>query len=62
METKQIDEKGFVQELVANLRKEHEKQHGELQLLSEEFVQKAERIQFFERKLNKWIKLFEDSE
>lgn len=59
---KQTDEKGLVSELVVSLRNENSKLADDLSGTQKGFVEKSEKITWFERKLNKWIKLFEAAE
>mmetsp|Transcript_39431 Transcript_39431/g.51605 ORF Transcript_39431/g.51605 Transcript_39431/m.51605 type:complete len:89 (-) Transcript_39431:525-791(-) len=59
---RQTDEKGWISELVANTRKENDKLADSLKEMSESFNDKSEKIGWFERKLNKWIKNFEEAE
>ena len=62
VESKQTDERGLIQELVNNLRKENARMNSELHDMEATFKEKQEKIGWFERKLNKWVKLFEESE
>ncbi len=62
METKQTDEKGLINELIVNLRKANESLANDLNQMGQQMLEKTEKIGWFERKLNKWIKLFETAE
>ena len=44
------------------MRKDNERLNAELQAVTKEIMAKSEKINWFERKLNKWIKLFEEAE
>ena len=48
IETKQIDEKGFVNELVKNMRKENERLHEELNQVHSENASKSNKISAIE--------------
>lgn len=48
IETKQIDEKGFINELVKNMRKENEQLHHELNLVHSENAAKTNKISVIE--------------
>ena len=62
METKQTDEKGLLTELIVNIRKANENLANDLNLMGQQMLEKTEKVGWFERKLNKWIKLFETAE
>ena len=44
------------------MRKENEDLSDQLEVMKKSFNDKAEKINWFERKLNKWIKEFEEAE
>ena len=66
IEKTQTDEKGSISELVALMRSENGKMQDEFKDMNKEMLEwmvaKTTKIDWFERKLNKWVKLFEDAE
>ncbi len=62
IETKQTDEKGLIDEMVKNMQASNIEVKEEVSDLTEDIMQKTEKIYWFEKKLNKWVKLFEDHE
>ena len=62
METDQTDNKGLLDEIVTNMKAENNVIKEEVSDMTEEMMQKTEKIYWFEKKLNKWVKLFEDHE
>lgn len=55
------DDKGFISDMVGNMRTENTNLQNVLTEMSTDMIAKTEKIAWFERKLNKWVKLFEDS-
>ena len=62
LELKLTDEKGFTHEMIDQMKKVDENFSQDLNKMTEQIYEKTEKIGWFERKLNKWIKLFEGSE
>lgn len=62
LEKKQTDEKGFIHEMVNGMKKSNENTTYELVIMNKTLVEKTEKLTWMERKVNKWIKMFEESE
>ena len=54
-------DKGFISDMVGNMRTENTNLQNVLTEMSTDMIAKTEKIAWFERKLNKWVMLFEDS-
>lgn len=62
VEINQSDEKGAITEMVGEMKSDNKQIQEDLSITNEEMIAKTEKINWFERKLNKWVKLFETAE
>lgn len=62
VEVKQTDEKGLLNEVLKNIRSDNASLKHDLNAALADIAEKSNKIRLFEAKLNKWIRLFEDSE
>lgn len=62
LQVRQSDSRGHYDDLIDKMKTENDSLRIEIKQMSTEISSKTEKIQWFERKLNKWVKLFDESE